>query len=137
VYPPSEIFAKLVNKNAIKHQKIVASYQNFFYLYIPSLPKFGKNLIDPAPRISNRVDLCLSQQLYVLTNKMFTGTGVLVFGFGFWFSVLFSNQIQVLIDHKSLNNLAFLQLHNNADVQDRIPQHLLNGGFLRGRSNNT
>jgi len=46
VYPPSKIFAKLVNKNAIKHPKGV-----------PSLPKFGINLIDPPPRISNRVPL--------------------------------------------------------------------------------
>ena len=47
VYPPSKIFAKLVNKNAIKHQKGA-----------PSLPKFGKNLIDPPPGFSNRVHLC-------------------------------------------------------------------------------
>jgi hypothetical protein len=46
VYPPSEIFAKLVNKNAIKHQKDEPSTQNFYNPYIPSLPKFGKNLID-------------------------------------------------------------------------------------------
>ncbi len=59
VYPPSEIFAKLVNKNAIKHQKGVPSLQNFHNPYIPSLPKFGKNLPDPPPRISNRVHLCL------------------------------------------------------------------------------
>jgi hypothetical protein len=58
VYPPSKIFAKLVNKNAIKHQKGVPSPQNFHNPYIPSLPKFGKNLPDPPPRISNRVHLC-------------------------------------------------------------------------------
>ena len=58
VYPPSEIFAKLVNKNAIKHQKGVASQKNFHNPYIPSLPKFGKNLIDPPPRISNHAHLC-------------------------------------------------------------------------------
>jgi hypothetical protein len=60
VYPSSEIFAKLVNKNAIKHQKGVPSPQNFYNPYIPSLPKFGKNLFDPPPRISNRVHLCVS-----------------------------------------------------------------------------
>jgi hypothetical protein len=49
VYPPSEIFAKLVNKNAIKHQKGVPSPQNFHNPYIPSLPKSGKNLMDPPP----------------------------------------------------------------------------------------
>jgi hypothetical protein len=57
VYPPSKIFAKLVNKNAIKHQKGVPSPQNFHNHYIPSLPKFGKNLPDPPPRISNHVHL--------------------------------------------------------------------------------
>jgi hypothetical protein len=58
VYPPSEFFAKLINKNAIKHQKGVPTPQNFHNPYIPSLPKFGKNLIDPPPRFSNRVHLC-------------------------------------------------------------------------------
>jgi len=55
VSPLSEIFAKLVNKNAIKHQKGVPSPQNFHNLYIPSLP----NLIDPPapPGISNCVHL--------------------------------------------------------------------------------
>jgi hypothetical protein len=57
VYPPSKIFAKLVNKNAIKHQKGVPSQKNFHNPYIPSLPKFGKNLHDPPSRISNRVHL--------------------------------------------------------------------------------
>jgi hypothetical protein len=57
VYPPSKIFAKLVNKNAIKHQKVVPSPQNFHNPYIPSLPKFGKNLPDPPPGFSNRVHL--------------------------------------------------------------------------------
>ncbi len=57
VYPPSKIFAKLVNKNAIKHQKGVPSPKIFYNPYIPSLPKFGKNLIDPPPRILNRVHL--------------------------------------------------------------------------------
>jgi hypothetical protein len=49
VYPPSKIFAKLVNKNAIKHQKVVPSLQNFYNPYIPSLTKFGKNLPDSPP----------------------------------------------------------------------------------------
>jgi hypothetical protein len=57
VYPPSKIFAKLVNKNAIKHQKVVPSPQNFHNPYLPSLPKFGKNLPDPPPGFSNRVHL--------------------------------------------------------------------------------
>jgi hypothetical protein len=55
VYPPSEIFGKLVNKNAIKHQKGVPSPKNFHYPDIPSLPKFGKNLTDPPPGFSNPV----------------------------------------------------------------------------------
>ncbi len=63
VYPPSKILAKLVNKNAIKHQKDVPSPKNFYNPYIPSLPKFGKNLIDPPPRISNRVHLCYKPNL--------------------------------------------------------------------------
>jgi hypothetical protein len=46
VYHTSDIFAKLVNKNAIKHQKGALS-----------LPKFGKNLTDLPPRISFRVHL--------------------------------------------------------------------------------
>jgi hypothetical protein len=57
VYPPSNFFAKLVNKNAIKHQKVVPSPPNFHNPYIPSLPKFGKNLPDPPPGFSNRVHL--------------------------------------------------------------------------------
>jgi hypothetical protein len=57
VYPPSKIFAKLVDKNAMKHQKGVPSPKNFYNHYIPSLPKLGKNLIDPPPRISNSVHL--------------------------------------------------------------------------------
>ncbi len=59
VYPPYKIFAKLVVKNAIKHQKGVPSLENFHNLYIPSLPKFGKNLTDPRPGFSNRVHLWL------------------------------------------------------------------------------
>ncbi len=46
VYPPSNIYAKLDKKNAIKHQKGVPSSKNFHNPYIPSLPKFGKNLMD-------------------------------------------------------------------------------------------
>jgi hypothetical protein len=34
VYPPSETFAKLVNKNATKHQKGVPSSKNFHNPYI-------------------------------------------------------------------------------------------------------
>jgi hypothetical protein len=45
-HPPFEFFAKLVTKNAIKLQKGV-----------PSLPKFGKNLMDPLFGFSNRVHL--------------------------------------------------------------------------------
>jgi hypothetical protein len=59
VYPPSKIFAKLVNKNAMKQQKVVPSPQNVHNPYIPSLPKFGKNLPDPPPGFSNRVHLWL------------------------------------------------------------------------------
>jgi hypothetical protein len=51
VYPPSKFFAKLVNKNVIKHQKGVPSPKNFHNSYIPSLQKFGKNLMDPPVRI--------------------------------------------------------------------------------------
>jgi hypothetical protein len=58
VYPPSKIFAKLVNKIAIKYQKGVPSSQNFHNPYIPSLPKFGKNLMDPLPGFPHRVHLC-------------------------------------------------------------------------------
>jgi hypothetical protein len=52
VYPPSKIFAKLVNKNAIKHQKDIPSPKNFHNPYIPSLLIFGENLMDePSLRI--------------------------------------------------------------------------------------
>jgi hypothetical protein len=57
VYPPSNFFGKLVNKNAIKHQKGASSPKNFHNPYIPSLPKFGKNLTDPPPGFSSRVHL--------------------------------------------------------------------------------
>jgi hypothetical protein len=53
VYPSSKTFSKLVNKNAIKHQKGVPSPKNFYNPYLPSLPKFGKNLMDPPPGFSN------------------------------------------------------------------------------------
>jgi hypothetical protein len=59
VYPPSKILATLVNKNAIKHQKVVPSPKNFHNPYIPSLLKSGKNLMDPPPGFSNRVHQCL------------------------------------------------------------------------------
>jgi hypothetical protein len=58
-YPPSKFFAKLVNKNAIKHQEGVPSPQNFYNPYIPSLSKFGQNLTDPLPGFSNRVHLSM------------------------------------------------------------------------------
>jgi hypothetical protein len=48
-----------VLKNAIKYQKGVPSAQNFHNPYIPSLPIFGKNLINPLPGISNCVHLWL------------------------------------------------------------------------------
>jgi len=42
VYLPSKIFAKLVNENAIKHQKGVPSHQNFPNPYIPSLQNLAR-----------------------------------------------------------------------------------------------
>jgi hypothetical protein len=57
LYPPSKIFAKIVIKNAIKHQKGVPSPKNFHNPYIPFLPKFGKNLMDPPSGFSNHVHL--------------------------------------------------------------------------------
>jgi len=52
VYPHSKIFAKLVNKNAIKHQKGVPSPQNFYNRYIPSLPpKIWQKPHGPSLRI--------------------------------------------------------------------------------------
>jgi hypothetical protein len=72
VYPPSKFFAKLVNKNAIKNQKGVTSPQNFHNPYIPSLPKFCKNLIDPPSGFSNRVHLWVitSSSFYCITQKI-------------------------------------------------------------------
>jgi hypothetical protein len=58
VHPTSKILAKLVNKNAIKHQKRCTLLKNVDNPYIPSLSKFGKNLMDPLPGFSNRVHLC-------------------------------------------------------------------------------
>jgi hypothetical protein len=56
VYPSSKFFfVKLVNKN--KSPKGVPSQNNFHYPYIPSLPKFGKNLMDPPPGFTHRVHL--------------------------------------------------------------------------------
>ncbi len=54
-----KIFAQLVNKDAMKHQKGVPYPQNVHNPYIPSasLPKFGKNLMDPPSGFSNRVHL--------------------------------------------------------------------------------
>jgi hypothetical protein len=69
VYHPSKIFSKLVNKNAIIHQKGVPSPQNFHNLYIPSLPKFGKNLMDPPPGFSNRVRLLFHLEEEILYIK--------------------------------------------------------------------
>ncbi len=66
VYPTSKFFAKLVNKNAIKYQKGVSSSQNFHNPYIPSLPKFGKNLMDPPSGFSNRVHLGPSREIQPL-----------------------------------------------------------------------
>jgi hypothetical protein len=57
VNPPSEIFAKLVNKKAIKPQKGVPSPQKLHNPLIHSLQKFGKNLLDPTPGFLNRVHL--------------------------------------------------------------------------------
>jgi hypothetical protein len=78
VYPPSKMFSKLVNKNAIKHQKGVPSPKNFHNPYIPSLPKFGKKLTDPPPGFSNLVHLCMGDremdhllEIYLLENRYF------------------------------------------------------------------
>jgi hypothetical protein len=54
---PPNFFAKLVNKNAIKHQKGVSSPKKIHNPYIPSLPKFGKNLMDPPSGFLNCVHL--------------------------------------------------------------------------------
>jgi hypothetical protein len=57
VYPPSKIFAKMFNKNAIKHQKGVPSLKNFPNPFIHSLLKFDKNLMAPPLGFFNRVHL--------------------------------------------------------------------------------
>jgi hypothetical protein len=56
VDPPSKIFAKLVNKSAIKPQKCTL-HPKLSNPYIPSLPKLGKDLIDPHPEFFNRLHL--------------------------------------------------------------------------------
>jgi hypothetical protein len=70
VYPPSKIFARLVNKNAIKHQKVVPSPKNLQNPYIPSLPKFVKNLPDPPPGFSNRLHLLTRLFVEIILNKL-------------------------------------------------------------------
>jgi hypothetical protein len=72
VYPPSKIFAKLVNKNAIKHQKVVPFPQNFHNPYIPSLPKFGKKLPDPPPWIFKPCASMLLCYMCKVQNFLFT-----------------------------------------------------------------
>jgi hypothetical protein len=63
VDPPSKIFPKLLNKNAIKTPKGVPSPKNYNNpYYIPSLTKFGKNLMHPPPVFSNRVHLYVEIQ---------------------------------------------------------------------------
>jgi hypothetical protein len=57
VYPPSNFFAKFVNKNAIKHQKSVPYPKKFSQSLLTLLPKFGENLMDPPPVFSNHVHL--------------------------------------------------------------------------------
>jgi hypothetical protein len=74
VDPPSKIFVKLVNKNAIKPPKIVPVSQNFHNPYIPFLPKkFGKNLMDPPFGLLNRgwilFQLCLPNPSLKVSNK--------------------------------------------------------------------
>ncbi len=70
VYPPYKIFAKFVNKNATKHQKDVSFPQNFHNPYIPSLLKFGKNLMDPTPGFSNCVHLCILSMSFTGKNSL-------------------------------------------------------------------
>jgi hypothetical protein len=43
VNPPSEIFTKLVNKNAIKPQKGLPNPKNFHYPYIPLPPEIWQS----------------------------------------------------------------------------------------------
>jgi hypothetical protein len=50
-------FEKFVIKYAIKHPKGEPSPKHFHNPYIPSHPKFGKNLIDPPTGFSNRFKL--------------------------------------------------------------------------------
>jgi hypothetical protein len=53
--PSLQMFSKLVNKNSIKHQKVMPSPQSFYNPWIPYLPKVGLNLMDPPPGFSNSV----------------------------------------------------------------------------------
>jgi hypothetical protein len=52
MYPPSKIFAKLVNKNAIIHQKGVPSPKKFHNPYLGTLPhKIWQKSHGPSLRI--------------------------------------------------------------------------------------
>jgi hypothetical protein len=55
----SHMYTKLVNKNAIKPPKGVSPRPtpSFHNTYVPFLPKFGKNLMNPPPRFSNMDNL--------------------------------------------------------------------------------
>jgi hypothetical protein len=64
VDPPSEIFAKLVDKIAIKTPKRSTLPKKFSQPYIPIFPKFGKNLMDPPPEFSKRAHLWLKATLF-------------------------------------------------------------------------
>jgi hypothetical protein len=90
VYPPSEIFAELVNKNAIKHQKGVPSPQNFHNPYIPSLPKSGENLMDPPPGFSNRVHLWSHPTYFYTLSIMASITHTLCFSLSPVLSLLYT-----------------------------------------------
>jgi hypothetical protein len=57
VDPPSKMFTKLVNKNAIKPKRGVPSPKKFAQPHIPSPQIFGKNLMDPPPVFSNSIYL--------------------------------------------------------------------------------
>jgi hypothetical protein len=57
VVHPSKIFTKLVNKNALKPEKVIHSNTNFHNPIIPYPQKFGKTLMDRPPGFSNRVHL--------------------------------------------------------------------------------
>ena len=71
VYPPSEIFGKLVNKNAIKHQKGVPSHPNFSQPFYTLPPKFRQKPHRPSPwNFKPWASMTLSPFLY-LTNQAF------------------------------------------------------------------